>query len=82
MVISLSNHTSPPSIAAAFLATHLVAVIQLSRYSIFYDRDTSIYLVFHGKVIPVSVSTLKPLLRVIEAIPLKPQASPIVETHI
>ena len=44
MVISLSNHTSPPSIAAAFLATHLVAVIQLSRYSIFYDRDTSILL--------------------------------------
>ena len=38
--------------------------------------------VFYGGVTPVSVSTLKPLLRVIEAILLKPQASPIAETHI
>ena len=39
-------------------------------------------LVFHNGVTPVSVSTLKPLLRVIGAIPLKLQASPIVGTHI
>jgi len=38
--------------------------------------------VFHDRVTPVSVSILKPLLRVIGAIPLKLQASPIVEAHI
>ena len=38
---------------ATFLATHLMAVLQPSRYSIFHDRVTS-----------VSVSTLKPLLGV------------------
>jgi len=38
--------------------------------------------VFHDGVTPVSVSTLKSLLGVIEAIPLKPQASPIVGIHI
>jgi len=59
------NHTSPPSTVAIFLATHLMAVLQLSGYSVFHGRDT-----------PVSVSTLKPLLRVIGVLPLKPQASP------
>jgi len=39
-------------------------------------------LVFHGRVTVVSVSTLKPLLGVIGATPLKPQASPIVSTYI
>jgi len=39
-------------------------------------------LVFYDRVIPVSVSTLKPLLRVIGAIPLKPQASPIISIYI
>jgi len=39
-------------------------------------------LVFHNGVTSVSVSTLKSPLRVIEAILLKPQASPIVETYI
>ena len=34
--------------------------------------------VFYGRVTSVSVFTLKPLLGVIEATPLKPQASPIV----
>ena len=38
--------------------------------------------VFHNGVTPVSVSTLKPLLRVIEALPLKPQASPIISVYI
>ena len=33
--------------------------------------------VFYNRVTPVSVSTLKPLLRVIEVLLLKPQASPI-----
>jgi len=39
-------------------------------------------LVFHDKVTPVSVSTLKLPLSVIGAIPLKPQAFPIVGIHI
>ena len=39
-------------------------------------------LVFHDGVTSVSVLTLKPPLRVIGAIPLKIQTSPIVETHI
>ena len=36
------NHTSPPSIAAIFLTTHLMVVLQPSRYSIFHSRDTLI----------------------------------------
>ena len=39
-------------------------------------------LVFHDRITSVSVSTLKPPLRVIEAIPLKLRVSPIVGTHI
>ena len=38
------NHTSPPSTAATFLATHLMAVLQSSRYSVFHGRDTPIQL--------------------------------------
>ena len=38
------NHTSPPSMVATFLATRLMAVLQPSGYSIFYDRDTPIQL--------------------------------------
>ena len=34
-------------------------------------------LVFYDGVTPVSVSTLKPLLRVIGVLPMKPQVSPI-----
>jgi len=40
--ISPPNYTSPPSIAATFLATRLTAVLQPSRYSIFHGRDTPI----------------------------------------
>ena len=39
-------------------------------------------LVFHNGVTPVSISMLKPPLRVIETIPLKLWASPIVGIHI
>jgi len=60
-VKSSPKHTSPPSMVATFLATCLMAVLQPSGYSVFYDG-----------VILVSVSTLKPLLRVIGALPLKP----------
>ena len=61
----LPNHTSLPSTAATFLATCLMAVLQPSGYSVFHDGVT-----------PVSISTLKSLLRVIEVLLLKPQASP------
>ena len=38
------NRTSPPSMAATFLATRLMAVLQPSGYSVFYGRDTPIQL--------------------------------------
>ena len=44
MVKPLPNHTSLPSTVATFLATHLMAVLQPSGYSIFYGRDTPIQL--------------------------------------
>jgi len=58
----------PPSLQYA-----LMVVVQQSRYSIFYDRDTSIQLGLPWQsCTPISVSTLKPLLRTIEVILLKP----------
>ena len=44
MVKSPPKHTSPPSIAATFLTTCLMAVLQPSGYSIFYSGDTPIQL--------------------------------------
>ena len=38
------NHTSPPSTAATFLATRLMAVLQPSGYSVFHGRNTPIQL--------------------------------------
>ena len=38
------NPTSPPSTAATFLATCLMAVLQPSGYSIFHGGDTPIQL--------------------------------------
>jgi len=38
------NHTSPPSTAATCLATHLMTVLQPSRYSVFHGGDTPIQL--------------------------------------
>jgi len=38
--------------------------------------------VFHDGVTPVSVSTLKPLLGVIEVLPMKLRVSPILSIHI
>ena len=43
-VILFPNYTSLPSMAATFLTTYLIVVLQLSRYSIFHGRDTSIQL--------------------------------------
>ena len=39
MVISSPNYTSLPSMVAIFFATHLIVVLQPSRYSIFYGID-------------------------------------------
>ena len=44
IVILSLNHTSPPSIAATFLITYLMVVLQPSRYSIFYGENTPIQL--------------------------------------
>jgi len=44
MVKPSPNHTSPPSMAATFLATRLIVVLQPSGYSIFHGRDTPIQL--------------------------------------
>jgi len=38
------KHTSLPSIVATFLATYLMAVLQLSGYFVFHGRDTPIQL--------------------------------------
>jgi len=39
-----SNHIRPPSTAATFLATCLMAVLQPFRYSVFHSGDTPIQL--------------------------------------
>ena len=44
MVMPPLNPTSPPSMVATFLATRLMAVLQLSGYSVFHDGDTPIRL--------------------------------------
>jgi len=43
-VILILNYISLPSIAATFLATCLMAVLQPSGYSVFYGRDILIQL--------------------------------------
>ena len=64
--------------AATLLTTCLMVVMQLSGYSIFHDRDTPSQLSLPWQShTSVSVSILKPLLKVIGVILLKPQASPI-----
>ena len=44
IVISFLNYTSLPFTVATFLTTYLMAVLQLSRYSVFHSRDTPIQL--------------------------------------
>ena len=44
MVISFPNYTSLPSMTAIFLTTCLMAVLQLSGYSVFHGGDTPIQL--------------------------------------
>jgi len=44
MVKPPPNHTSPPSTAATFLTTRLMAVLQPSGYSVFHGGDTPIQL--------------------------------------
>ena len=44
VVKSPLKHTSPPSMVATFLATHLMVVLQPSGYSVLYGGDTPIQL--------------------------------------
>jgi len=44
VVISSPNYTSLPSTAAIFFATHLMAVLQPSGYSVFHGGNTPIQL--------------------------------------
>ena len=76
------NHTSPPSMVATFLATCIwqycnpLDILSFTAEILLFDS------VFHDGVTPVSVSTLKPPLREIGVLPLKPRASPILSVCI
>jgi len=76
-VISPPNYTSPPLSQHVLqqYCNHLSILSSMAEILLFDS-------VFHDRVTLVSVETLKPLLRVIGAIPLKPQVFPIVGTHI
>jgi len=77
LVKTSPKYTSLPSMVATFLATCLMAVLQPLGILSSTVEILLFNLVFYDRVTPVSVLTLKPLLRVIEVLPLKPQASPI-----
>ena len=71
MILLFQNvhYISPPSIVAILLAICLVVVMQQSRDSVFHDGDTPIQLGLPWQShTPVSVLTLKSLLRAIGAI--------------
>ena len=81
---SYSDITSQPY-KPAFYSGYLSRNISYSSTATILSFIAEILLfnlVFHDGVTPISVLTLKPLLGVIGAIPLKPRASPIVRTHI
>ena len=71
-VKSSPKHTSPPFLQHILwrYCNHLDIPFSIAEILLFN-------LVFHDRVTPVSVSTLKPLLKVIGVLPLKPWASPI-----
>jgi len=70
-VISSPNHTSLSFIAATFLITYLRCCNHLGILS--STAEILLFnLVFYDRVTLVSVSTLKPLLRIIGALLLKP----------
>jgi len=76
-VISSSNYTSPPFLQhALWQCCNYLGIPSSTAEILLFD------LVFHDGVTPVSVSTLKPLLGVIGALPLEPQASPIISIYI
>ena len=76
------NHTSLSSTAATFLTTCLMAVLQPLDILSSMAEILLFNLVFHDRVTPVSVSTLKPPLGAIGVLPLKPRASPILSVCI
>ena len=60
-----------------------MVVIQQTRYPVFYDGNTSIQLsLLWQNLTPVRHILLKPLLKTIKVISLKPQVFPIVLTYI
>ena len=75
----LPNHTSLPSTVATFVLWWCCEPpdIPSSTAEILLFNS-----VFHDRVAPVSVSTLKPLLGEIGVLPLKLQASPILSVCI
>ena len=71
------NHTSPPfSQHILWWCCNSLGIPSSMTEILLFNS------VFHDGVTPVSVSTLKPLLGVIGALPLKPQASPILSVCI
>ena len=76
------KHTSLPSIVAIFLQHVLWRCYNYLDISSSTVEILLFNLVFYNKVIPVSVSTLKPLLGVIGVLLLKLQASPIYSIYI
>jgi len=72
VVGSPPKHTSPPSMVATFLTTHLIVVLQPLGIPSSTVEILLFSSVFHDRVTPVSILTLKPPLGVIEVLPLKP----------
>ena len=70
-VESPPKHTSLPSMVATFLAAHRIVVLQPLGIPSSTAEILLFNLVFYDGVTPVSVSTLKPPLGVIEVLPLK-----------
>ena len=77
VVISFPNYTSPPFLQhILWQCYNYLGILSSIAEILLFD------LVFHNRVIPVSVLILKPPLRIIKALPLKPQASPIISVCI
>ena len=82
MVKPPPNHTSPPSMAATFLTTHLIVVLQPSRYSVFHGRDTPIQLSLPWRSCSCQCLNTEISARGNRGLPLKPWASPIISVCI
>ena len=71
MVKSSPKHTSPPfSQHILWRCCNHLGILSSTVEILLFN------LIFHDRVTPVSISTLKPLLEIIGVLPLKPRASP------